>query len=95
MPALHDATKLSIPDKDYRLLGAMLHDAKIPHRRLAGMVGVHPITVWRWEREQRMIPTRVRRYLELAIRCRQLEQEVAQLQALLRERSQPIDSHQD
>jgi DNA-binding Lrp family transcriptional regulator len=95
MSALQDATKLSIPDKDYRLLGAMLYDAKIPHRLLAGMVGVHPITVWRWEREQRMIPTRVRRYLELAIRVRQLEQEVIRLQALLSDRSQAIDPIQD
>ena len=76
----------------------MLHDAQIRRQELAGLVGVHPHTVYRWWRDSKRlpcIPTRVRRYLELAIRVRQLEQEVIRLQALLRERSQPIDSHQD
>jgi transposase-like protein len=76
----------------------MLHDAKIRRQELAGLVGVHPHTVYRWWRDDKRlpcIPTRVRRYLELAIRVRQLESEVAKLQALLSDRSQAIDPIQD
>ena len=56
------------------------------------MMRVCPRTLRRWNWRT---PGYVRSCLEQLIRVRQLEQEVERLQALLRERSQPIDSHQD
>ena len=61
-------------------------------RELCGRLGYWDRTPETWGHYP---PLRVRAYLVQAIRVRQLEQEVIRLQALLRERSQPIDSHQD
>ena len=61
-------------------------------RELCGRLGYWDRTPETWGHYP---PLRVRAYLVLAIRVRQLESEVAQLQTLLRERSQPLDPIQD
>ena len=73
-------------------LAAMLRQAGIRHQDLAGMMRVCPRTLRRWNWRT---PGYVRSCLEQLIRVRQLEQEVERLQALLSDRSQAIDSHQD
>ena len=70
----------------------MLRQAGIRHQDLAGMMRVCPRTLRRWNWRT---PGYVRSCLEQLIRCRQLEQEVERLQALLSDRSQALDSHQD
>ena len=94
MPALQNVTPASAAyqKRQPRPLITLLHDAGIDARTVAATLNVHPITVWRWGSGA---PYHVRLYLEQLIRVRQLEQEVAQLQALLRQRTQPIDPTQD